>query len=75
MARLRHVAGEGKANDIISHAQYVVWNTHLTVGLRKIDYGIDSYISFLVDKVAEVTKTIYDLGARKIGISGLPALG
>ncbi|KAF3796471.1 GDSL esterase/lipase [Nymphaea thermarum] len=81
MGRLRRVAGEGKANEIITIAQYVLMigsndvNTYFTVGLRKRDYDIDSYTSFLVDKAAEFAKTIYDLGARRIGISGLPPLG
>ncbi|CAN6481207.1 unnamed protein product [Victoria cruziana] len=81
MARLRSVAGEEKARDIITNAQYSliignndIWNTYYTAGLRK-NYDIDSYTSFLVDKLAEFTKTIYDLGVRKIGFTGLPPLG
>ncbi|CAN6481206.1 unnamed protein product [Victoria cruziana] len=59
ITRLRRVAGERKANDIIAN----------------INYDIDSYTSFLVSKLADFTEAIYDLGARRIAVAGLPALG
>ncbi|CAN6481205.1 unnamed protein product [Victoria cruziana] len=82
IARLTGVAGEKKANYIVANAMYLlvmgsndIWSTYFTIGLRRKEYDIDSYTSFLVEKVGEFAKTIYDLGARRIGISGLPAIG
>ncbi|KAF3796468.1 GDSL esterase/lipase [Nymphaea thermarum] len=81
-ARLRRVAGERKANDIITNAQYLlvmgsndIWSSYFALGFRRKEYDIDSYTTFLVDKAGEFAKKIYDLGARRIGFSGLPAIG
>ncbi|XVF21062.1 hypothetical protein REPUB_Repub12eG0058100 [Reevesia pubescens] len=80
--KLRANLGDRKANDIISQALYVIsagtndfLENYYTIPGRSSQYTIREYQNFLVGIAGTFTKELYDLGARKISLGGLPPMG
>lgn len=48
---------------------------YYTVPLRRRMYTVSQYQDFLVQNVHEFIKSLWELGARKIGVVGLPPMG
>lgn len=81
--KLRANLGDGKANDIISQALYIISvgtndfleNYYAFPAGRSSQYTIREYQDFLLGIAGNFTKALYDLGARKISLGGLPPMG
>ncbi|KDO59580.1 hypothetical protein CISIN_1g018590mg [Citrus sinensis] len=83
---LRAYLGETKANEIISEALHVIsagTNDFLEnyyampagPGSRRTQFTITGYQDFLADIAQNFVKSLYNLGARKISLGGLPPMG
>ncbi|XP_020260717.1 GDSL esterase/lipase EXL3-like [Asparagus officinalis] len=80
--KLQAITDTKRAAKIIGESLYVVCsgsndvaNTYFTSLLRKAEYDVPSYTSFLVNSVSDFLEKLYSLGARKIAVVGLPPLG
>ncbi|XVE72473.1 hypothetical protein DITRI_Ditri11bG0041900 [Diplodiscus trichospermus] len=80
--KLRAHLGDLKANDVISQALYIIsvgtndfLENYYAIPGRPSQYTIKEYENFLVGIAASFTKQLYDLGARKISLGGLPPMG
>ncbi|KAK1295699.1 GDSL esterase/lipase [Acorus calamus] len=78
--KLKAIAGEAKAVEIVSESFYIVTagsndvaNTYFTV--RKAQYDVPSYAEFLVQTALHFIKDLHSLGARKIAVAGVPPMG
>ncbi|KAF4362121.1 GDSL esterase/lipase APG [Cannabis sativa] len=81
-SKLAEVAGQSKAKSIMKDALYVlttgttdfIQNYYTNSYLRKT-YTVEQYSSMLISLMKNFTENLYDLGARKIGVTSLPPLG
>ncbi|KAH6780920.1 GDSL-like Lipase/Acylhydrolase superfamily protein [Perilla frutescens var. hirtella] len=80
--KLKAYAGEAKANSIVNEALYLVslgtndfLENYYTLPDTRSKYTVDQFQDFLVGLVEKFVKEIYDLGARKISLTGLPPMG
>ncbi|MQM05385.1 hypothetical protein Taro_038197 [Colocasia esculenta] len=80
--KLKAIAGEKKAADIISKSLFVVVsgtddiaNTYFTTPFRRLQYDLPSYIEFVVRLASSFLQELHGLGARKIGVAGAPPIG
>ncbi|XP_055834971.1 GDSL esterase/lipase EXL3-like [Solanum dulcamara] len=75
--------GEEAAKDIVKKSLYIVvagsddlCNTYFMLKFpRKIQYNIDSYTNLMVDGASNFVNDLYNMGARRIWIFGLPPIG
>lgn len=83
---LRAHLGEKKANETISEALHIIsvgTNDFLEnyyampagPGSRRTQFTIGEYQDFLADIAHNFVKSLYNLGARKISLGGLPPMG
>ncbi|CAL9176055.1 GDSL esterase/lipase EXL3-like [Musa acuminata AAA Group] len=82
MKKLEEIAGERKARDIISRSLYLVItgtddlaNTYFTTPFRRAEYDLPSYIKFVVETATSFVQELYNLGARRISVSGISPIG
>ncbi|XP_019235699.1 PREDICTED: GDSL esterase/lipase EXL3-like [Nicotiana attenuata] len=82
VGKLKGLVGEEEANTILHSSLYFVVagsndlaNTYFTIGLRQKQYDINSYTDLMVDGAADFIQELYKLGARKIGVFGIPPVG
>ncbi|CAL5373875.1 unnamed protein product [Camellia sinensis] len=81
-AKLAKVAGNEKARSIIKDGLYILsagnsdflQNYYVNPFLYKV-YTPDQYSSYLVSIFSSFVKKLYNLGARRIGVTSLPPLG
>nr|CAB3470178.1 unnamed protein product [Digitaria exilis] len=80
--KLATLVGEEEMTRVISHAVFFtimgandIVNNYFAVPLRRHEYDLDSYMDFLVSSAINFTTTLNDMGAKKIGIAGVPPLG
>ncbi|XAR61635.1 Triacylglycerol lipase [Bertholletia excelsa] len=80
--KLKMLVGEGRTKFILENSLYSVVtgtddlaNTYFTAGLRRAQYDINSYTDLMVQYATEFAKELYDMGARRIAIFGLPPIG
>ena len=81
--KLRAYAGTQKANTIISEALYLISigtndfleNYYIIPNGRQTQFTIDQYQNFLIGLARGFLIQIYNLGARKISLGGLPPMG
>ncbi|XP_020261595.1 GDSL esterase/lipase EXL3-like [Asparagus officinalis] len=80
--KLKIIAGEERAADIITKSIYLVVlgtndlsTTYFTMQLRKLEYDLPSYIKFVVQQASSFYQELYESGARKIGVIGIPPIG
>ncbi|KAK1264575.1 GDSL esterase/lipase [Acorus gramineus] len=80
--RLKNVVGEQAATGIVNNALIVIsagsndfiFNFY-DLPTRSSVYNISGYQDFLLEKIRDIVKQIYDLGGRKIAIAGLSPIG
>ncbi|XAR61636.1 Triacylglycerol lipase [Bertholletia excelsa] len=82
IGKLKMLVGEERTKFILTNSLHVVAtgtddlaNTYFTLGLRRLQYDINSYTDLMVRYASEFLKELYDLGARRIAIFGLPPIG
>ncbi|RZS22181.1 hypothetical protein BHM03_00054924 [Ensete ventricosum] len=80
--KLKRVAGEGRAADIIADSLYAVATgtndiatTYFLLPFRREEFDIPSYITFLVRSASSFLQELYHSGARRIAIMGAPPIG
>ncbi|KAK6259533.1 hypothetical protein SCA6_014007 [Theobroma cacao] len=80
--KLRDYLGDRKANAVIREALYMIsvgtndfLENYYAIPGRSSEYTIREYENFLVGIAGNFTKELYDLGARKMSLGGLPPMG
>ncbi|XP_060199856.1 GDSL esterase/lipase EXL3-like [Lycium barbarum] len=81
IGKLEGLVGKEEANYILGNSLFLVVagsddfaNTYFTAGVR-FKQDINSYTDLMVEKASEFVQELYNLGARKIGIFGIPPIG
>ncbi|KAH6790329.1 GDSL-like Lipase/Acylhydrolase superfamily protein [Perilla frutescens var. frutescens] len=74
--------GKEKAKEVIRNALFLVSAgtndfviNYFTIPIRRQSYTIQSYINFVVKGVRQFLQELFDQGARRIGVVGLPPMG
>ncbi|XP_027911991.1 GDSL esterase/lipase EXL1-like [Vigna unguiculata] len=80
--KIQDMVGENTTTTIISKSIYIlssgsndITNTFFLLPFRRLQYNISTYTDLMVSKAKEFLEDLYELGARRIGIVGLPNLG
>lgn len=80
--KLRAYLGDGKAYLTIVKALYVIsigtndfLENYYAFPQRRSQYKIDEYQEFLITLAKDFVVNLYNLGARKISLSGIPPMG
>ncbi|XP_009804685.1 GDSL esterase/lipase At4g26790-like [Nicotiana sylvestris] len=80
--KLRTYLGDEKANEVISEALYALslgtndfLENYYTMPQRRSQYTVDQYQTFLIGIAKNFVTNLYNLGARKISLGGLPPMG
>jgi hypothetical protein len=81
--KLRATFGDKKANEIIKESLYVIsigtndfLENYYTHPERRIQYlTVQQYEDFLIGLAEKFLRELYNLGARKISLSGIPPMG
>ncbi|XP_049410487.1 GDSL esterase/lipase EXL3-like [Solanum stenotomum] len=80
--KLKSLVGKQEATHILNNSFYMVvagsndfLNNYYVTGFRKHQYDINSYIDHIVSWASNFVQELYKLGARRIGVMGLPPLG
>ncbi|CAN6221313.1 unnamed protein product [Urochloa humidicola] len=80
--KLRALVGEEEMKRVISEGVFFtvmgandIVNNYFTLPLRRHEYDIPSYVEFLVSSAINFTKTLNDMGAKRIAYVGVPPLG
>ncbi|KAL3639039.1 hypothetical protein CASFOL_016946 [Castilleja foliolosa] len=80
--KLENIVGYEKTSTIISQSLIIlvtgsndITNTYFGSPLRKAQYDFSSYADFIVGYASSFVQDLYKLGARRIGVFGLPPLG
>ncbi|KAL6604056.1 hypothetical protein ACP70R_044417 [Stipagrostis hirtigluma subsp. patula] len=76
------LVGEEELERVLSQAAFFtvmgandLANNYFSLPLRRHEYDLPSYADFLVSSAINFTKTMNDMGAKKIGFVGIPPLG
>ncbi|KAL8524162.1 hypothetical protein ACS0TY_013939 [Phlomoides rotata] len=82
IAKLEQIVGLERTSALLSESLFIVvsgsndiTNTYFGMPVRKTQYDVTSYADLLVSYASIFVKELYELGARKIGVFGLPPLG
>ncbi|CAI9776497.1 unnamed protein product [Fraxinus pennsylvanica] len=82
MQRLERFVGEKEARRIAANALVIVSAgpndfifNYYDIPTRRLEFDITQYQSFLLNKLQNFVKELYDLGCRRIIVSGLPPVG
>ncbi|KAL3634338.1 hypothetical protein CASFOL_021392 [Castilleja foliolosa] len=80
--KLKGIVGEENANKILSNSLYLVVagtddiaNNYFAIGTRRVQYDISSYADLLVSLATSFIQELYQLGARRIAVFGIPSIG
>ncbi|KAE9456916.1 hypothetical protein C3L33_11174, partial [Rhododendron williamsianum] len=82
IGKIKGIVGEDRANFLLTNSLYAVVagsddiaNTYFTLGIRKLQYDINSYTDFMVQSACDFVKEVYALGAKRIAFFGIPPIG
>ncbi|CAK8540033.1 unnamed protein product [Lathyrus sativus] len=80
--KIKEAVGEERMKMIISKSVYIICmgsndiaNTYAPTPLRQAHYDIPSYTDLLASHASNFLKELYDSGARRIGVVGMPSIG
>ncbi|WVZ80705.1 hypothetical protein U9M48_028162 [Paspalum notatum var. saurae] len=80
--KLTALVGEEEMTRVISEGVFLtvmgandIVNNYFTLPLRRHEYDLPSYVDFLVSSAINFTKSLNDMGAKRIGFVGVPPLG
>ncbi|KDP39193.1 hypothetical protein JCGZ_00950 [Jatropha curcas] len=80
--KLRGYLGHEKANELLTEALYLIsigtndfLENYYLLPKRSKQFSVTEYQNFLVGIARDFLTELYDLGARKISIAGLPPMG
>ncbi|KAK8648615.1 hypothetical protein V6N13_129364 [Hibiscus sabdariffa] len=81
-SQLREYLGNDKANQLLSESLYLLsigtndfLENYYTFPTRSSQFPVDKYEDFLIGIASNFVRKLYNLGARKIAITGLPPMG
>lgn len=82
-SKLKSLRGEAKAQETISESLYIISlgtndfleNYYSATTGRSSEYTVDKYEDFLIGIAQDFVTSIYNLGARKVNIAGVPPMG
>ncbi|KMT04561.1 hypothetical protein BVRB_8g182190 isoform B [Beta vulgaris subsp. vulgaris] len=81
-SKIEPIIGLKKTTELISKSIFIISAgtndfvvNYLTVPFRKRMYTIPQYQQFLLENVHQVIKGLWDQGARKIAVAGVPPMG
>ncbi|BFG39327.1 hypothetical protein CerSpe_256000 [Prunus speciosa] len=82
LSKINAAVGEARTATILSKSIYIVClgsddiaNTYYSTPLRRRQYDIPAYTDLMLESASSFFQELYDLGARRIGIISLPAIG
>ncbi|KAL6274121.1 hypothetical protein ACE6H2_024813 [Prunus campanulata] len=82
LSKINAAVGEARTATILSKSIYIVClgsddiaNTYYSTPLRRRQYDIPAYTDLMLKSASSFFQELYDLGARRIGIISLPAIG
>ncbi|CAB4287839.1 unnamed protein product [Prunus armeniaca] len=82
LSKINAAVGEARTATILSKSIYIVClgsddiaNTYYSTPLRRPQYDIPAYTDLMIKSASSFFQELYDLGARRIGILSLPAIG
>ncbi|KAL3340794.1 hypothetical protein AABB24_029100 [Solanum stoloniferum] len=82
IVKLTELVGEDRKNEILANSLYMlvtgandITNTYFGMPLRKSYYDVPSYADLLVNFASSFVQDLYGLGARRIGLFGIPPIG
>ncbi|KAI4327766.1 hypothetical protein L6164_020190 [Bauhinia variegata] len=80
--KIKQAVGESRAAYIVSKGIYIVCigsddiaNTYAQTPFRRAQYDIPSYTDLMAEQAISFLQELYGVGARRIGVFGLTALG
>ncbi|KAM1228072.1 hypothetical protein ACFX15_006997 [Malus domestica] len=80
--KLRRYLGNDKANEVLGEALYLIsigtndfLENYFVFSRRRSQFSIEEYQNFLLGIAGNFIRELYQLGARKMVISGLPPMG
>ncbi|KAI4314730.1 hypothetical protein L6164_027609 [Bauhinia variegata] len=80
--KIKEAVGGSRAANIISKSIYIVCigsddiaNTYVQTPFRRAQYDIPSYTDLMAGQAISFLKKLYGVGARRVGVFGLTALG
>ncbi|XP_058775673.1 GDSL esterase/lipase EXL3-like [Vicia villosa] len=80
--KIKEAVGEERMKMIISKSVYIICTgsndiaySYASTPLRQAHYDIPSYTHLLASIASNLLKELYDLGARRIGVVGMPNIG
>ncbi|GLJ50124.1 hypothetical protein SUGI_1066460 [Cryptomeria japonica] len=81
-AHLEDMVGKEKSINIIEEALFLmvagtndfIYN-YFSFPIRKHELSVEQYQNFLLDISSNLIQDLYNVGARKVGVTGLPPLG
>ncbi|KAL3522402.1 hypothetical protein ACH5RR_015236 [Cinchona calisaya] len=81
-SKVAEVIGQKKTDELIRNALFLVSAgtndfvvNYFTIPIRRKNYTISTYTDFCLQHVQQVMQDLWDLGARRIGVVGLPPMG
>lgn len=80
--KLKSYLGEAKAKHVINEALYIIslgtndfLENYYTIPDTRSKYTVDQFQDFLIGLAEKFVKEIYNRGARKMSLTGLPPMG
>lgn len=81
-SELKAYVGDEKAKEILSEALYLIsigtndfLENYYTLPQRQSQFTVAQYQDFLIGLAGNFVKDLYDLGARKMSLTGVPPMG
>ncbi|CAL0331927.1 unnamed protein product [Lupinus luteus] len=80
--KIKEAVGESRRATIISKSIYIlcigsddIANTYSQSEIRRAEYDIPSYTDLMISQASTFLQELYRVGARRIGVMGLPVIG
>ncbi|XP_057449254.1 GDSL esterase/lipase EXL3-like [Lotus japonicus] len=80
--KIKEAVGENRTTAIISQSIYIVCmgsddiaNTYTQSPITRVRFDIPSYTDLMASQASNFLQELYRLGARRIGVFGVPAIG
>ncbi|RDX86234.1 GDSL esterase/lipase EXL3, partial [Mucuna pruriens] len=80
--KIKETFGENRTTTIVSKSIYIlctgsndIANTYSLTPIRRAHYDIQAYTDLMASQATNFLQELYGLGARRIGVIGLPVLG
>ncbi|XP_047168459.1 GDSL esterase/lipase EXL3-like [Vigna umbellata] len=80
--KIKDAVGGNRTTQIVSKSVYIVCigsddiaNTYTQSPFRRAEYDIPSYTDLMASEASKFFETLYGMGARRIGVFGIPAIG